>query len=240
MSRTNQTDKPRNPAQKFLRWKQADKCWSYWDKDAEERRKIPANTPFIVLDILSTATGFNDSKNCGIWANEVRNVGDILEVKDKDGAVASGPWRKIKEKVHYAKFAASVYAFAKINGTPELVNFQLSGCALGPWIDFRNDFKGNVMQDGVVISVTGTKAGKKGSVTFNSPVFEVVSNEISPESEDQANHMDEELQSFLSGYLADSPQARAAKEHSERMEAVQPDAPEQPDVQEFPEDDVPF
>lgn len=241
MSRTNNTEKPRNPAQKFLRWRQAKKQWEYYDKDAQESRYIPLNTPFIVLDVLSTVTGFNDAKNCGIWSNEVRRPGDLLEVRDKDGLIASGPWKEIKGKVHYAKFAFSVYAFAKINGTPELVNFQLSGCALGPWIDFRNGMEqGDDIFGDLVVAATSTVEGKKGAVTFNSPKFEIVSRTISPESKEIAEEMDRDLQKYLDGYLAASPQAKAAAQHSEEMQAFQPEPVGEPPPPVEDEDDLPF
>lgn len=244
MSRSNpQEQKLTNPAKKFLRWNSKDSVWRYWDKEAEEGRTVDMDIPFIVLDCLSTATGFNDRKSCGIWSNEVRSPKDEMRVQDKDGEIASGPWRSIKEKVHYAKFCTSVYAMAKIGYEYELVNFQLSGCALGPWIEFTQEQGGTTaLYEDLVVKVGESVEGRKGSVTFNSPQFVVATRTLSEEARQQAEDMDKVLQAYLEAYLANSPQAKAVEQHSKAMEAYE--APEPPDrsadPEPMPEDDVPF
>lgn len=241
MSRSTNTNKPSNPAQHFLRWKQAKKTFEYWDKDAQKAVDVPLSTPFIVLDILATVSGFNERKTTGIWSNEVRDSKHILEVRDKDGLVERGPWRTIKEKLAYAKYTASVYAYAKINDEPKLVNLQLSGCALGPWIDFCSSLGRDEIYGDLVVAATGTKEGKKGAVVFNSPVFEVVSRKVSDETRELAKEMDAALQAYLESYLEDSPQARAAKQHSEDMQAFEAPEPSPEPAKDHPdEEDFPF
>lgn len=243
MSRSQpQDDRPVNPCKKFLRWASDDKCWRYWDKEAERTVLVAANTPFIVLDVLSTCTGFNDAKNRGIWSNEVRNLKLPMHVKDKDGEVFSGPWKQVKEKVSYAKFCSSVYALAKIGSSYEMVNFQLSGAALGPWIDFVKELGGNeALYADVVVSVGSVEDGKKGRVEYSFPNFKVASNTLTDQARAEAEDADKTLQAYLETYFAASPEGQAAKAHSEDMEAYEPPAPAaSPSLPVDEGDDCPF
>jgi len=244
MSRSKITDdKPTNPAKKFLRWNSDSSIWKYWDKENEEERSIPMATPFIVLDTLSTVTGFNSPKNCRIWANEVRSPKHELRVQDKDGEVAVGPWQTIKEKVSYAKFASSVYAMAKVGDDYELVNFQLSGCSVGPWFDFVKELGGNSKLFGdLAVKVGESKAGKVGRVEFNAPAYTVATRQLSDDARELAKEKDEELQVYLSEYFASSPEGKAAETHSKEMTAYEPPAAPNRDTEPepMPEEDAPF
>ena len=243
MSRTRiEESRPTNPCKMFLRWASGDKCWRYWDKEAEKMELVPHKTPFIVLDQLSTCSGFNDRKNCGVWSNEVRNLKLPMRVQDKDGEVFAGPWREVKEKVHYAKFCASVYAVAKLGDDYEIVNFQLSGAALSGWIDFVKELGGSKAVYGdVVVSVPSVGEGRKGSVNYSFPEFKVVSNTLSDDARAQADEADSILQSYLTAYFAASPEGKAAKAHSEDVEAYQAPAPSaEPSLPAEEEDDMPF
>jgi len=242
MSRSNpQEDTAKNPATKFLRWDSDKNVWRYWDKEAEERRELPMNTPFIFLDSLFAATGFNQPKNCGIWSNEVRNVKHQLVVQDKDGEVFSGTWQEVKAKLDYAKFCTSVYAMAKVGDGYELVNFQLSGCALGPWIDFVKEQGGQKELEGdIVLTVKEYEHKKIGRVEFNAPVFGVATRKLTDEARAQAEEMDKTLQQYLAVYLEHSPQAKAVKEHSKSMEAYEAPVPNNAPIEKDEEDDFPF
>lgn len=243
MSRTSNTDdRPVTPCKKFLKWKSGKSAWAYWDKENEEEVVVNPKTPFIVLDQLSTCTGFNDRKNSGVWSNEVRDLKQDMRVQDKDGEVFAGPWRDVKEKVHYAKFCSSVYAVAKINGAYEMVNFQLSGASLGPWIDFLKELGGNKAVYGdVVVSVSEVLDGKKGSVNYTYPQFKVVSNTLSDDARTEADRADKELQDYLTQYFAASPEGKAAKAHSENMEAYETPEPQAaPSLSQDEEDEIPF
>lgn len=240
MSRTNQpTDTLRNPAQMFLEWKSKEKTWSYWDKDAQERRSIPFDTPFMVLDQLSTITGYSKPKKSGFWSNEVRSIKDRLVINWKDGIFAEGIWADLKGKDRGLKFAASVYAYAKIDGEPKLVNFKMSGCALTAWIEFRNSLDGERVDGDLAIHVADRVFNDEG-IPYTAPVFGVVTREISDEARDIANEMDKELQAYLDKRLADSPQARAVAEHSEKMQAYEEPPPPPPNTPDIPDDEPPF
>ena len=202
MSRT----KPRstgssNPTTKFLQWDTQASAWEFYDKEAQESKTLPKGTPFIVLDQLNTVKGWDDRKNSAIWANEVYSVSDKLTLRNKEGIIASGPWSEVKT-VHGVKFTKSVYAMAKVGETYELVNFQLKGCSLTSWIEFMDQVGGSSkLEEDVVVAVTDSIQDKKGAVSFNKPVFSIISNSLSPEASLQADQMDGILQEYLSSYL---------------------------------------
>jgi hypothetical protein len=91
---------------------------------------------------------------------------------------------------------------ARVGEGYELVNFQLKGCALTAWIDFEDRVGGsNKLEGDVVVAVTEAVEDRKGAVTFNKPVFSIVSNALSDEAALQADRMDGTLQEYLSSYL---------------------------------------
>ena len=218
MSRT----KPRstgssNPATKFLQWNTKASTWEFYDKEAQESRTLPQDTGFIVLDQLSTAKGWDDRNNSAIWANEVYAPGDKLTLRNKDGIVSIGTWAELKNNVQGVKFTKSVYAMAKVGEGYELVNFQLKGCALTAWIDFEDKAGGsNKLEGDIVVAVTDAVEDRKGAVTFNKPVFNIVSNTLSNEAALQADKMDGTLQEYLSSYLkVEKPPEDKEEEESE-------------------------
>ena len=202
MSRTTKSeqDEVKNPAKKFIRWDSENCCWNFWDKEKESRMALPMDTKFIVVDILSTAKGY-DSKEGAFWANEVRSTQrEELTVRSKSGIVAQGLWKDIKGG--NIKFCSSIYACIKSGNEYELVNFQLTGCSLGPWFDFLESLGGQKELYGErVVAVTKTTPGKTGRVEYNSPVYEIVSTTLSKEASDAADAADAELQTYLKAYL---------------------------------------
>ena len=217
MSRT----KPRstgssNPATKFLQWNTQASAWEFYDKEAQMSKTLPQDTGFIILDQLITAKGWDDRKNSAIWSNEAYTVGDKFTLRNKDGIVATGTWAEVKT-VHGVKFTKSVYAMAKVGEGYELVNLQLKGCALTAWIDFEEKVGGsNRLEGDVVVAVIEAIEDRKGVVTYNRPIFSIVSNTLSDEAALQADRMDGTLQEYLSSYLkADKPTEEDDEEESE-------------------------
>ena len=106
---------------------------------------------------------------------------------------------------------------AKVGAGYELVNFQLKGCALTEWINFEDKVGGsNTLEGDVVVAVTEAVEDRKGAVTFNKPVFNIVSNTLSNEAALQADRMDGTLQEYLSSYLkVDKPTEDDEEEESE-------------------------
>ena len=146
----------------------------------------------------------------------VYTVGDKLTLRNKDGIIATGIWSEVKT-VHGVKFTKSVYAMAKGGEGYELVNFQLKGCALTAWIEFEDKVGGsNTLEGDVVVAVTEAVEDRKGAVTFNKPVFNIVSNTLSNEAALKADMMDGTLQEYLSSYLkVDKPTEDDEEEESE-------------------------
>lgn len=202
MSRSNPT--PTNPAQHFFSWSGSEGKLTWWDK--ENQRKVPVKIPFtfMVLDELSTITGFNEQDGSGYWSNEVRSVGrEELTVKTAKGTKQVGIYRDLKGSpgLTGAKYAKSIYITHK-DGAGEYVigNIKASGAALTAWIELGNKY---VVGNGTV-ELTGSTEEKKGVTTYQVPTFEYRS---STEEEDSiAKELDKELQTYLNQYLASARQ----------------------------------
>jgi hypothetical protein len=201
MSRTRSNSQgSSNPATKYLGWDTQASAWEFYDKENKKSCTLPSSTAFIVLDQLNTAKGWDDRKG-GLWSNEVRSVADQLTIRSKDGVVATGTWSEVKA-TNGIKFTKSVYAMAKVGEGYELVNFQLKGCALTAWIEFQDSIGGQSKLEGdVVVAIKDVVSDKKGAVSFNKPVFGIVSETLSSEASIEADWTDAMLQEYLDSYF---------------------------------------
>lgn len=212
MSRSNPTAK--NPAERFIQWRggaenvgsKIDPTWeggklTYYDRDTEKEVEIKLPFSFLVLDELSTITGYSEPQRSGFWSNEVRSLTtDPFIVKNKAGVVATGLYGTISDRIKSegAKYAKSVYiAFKNDEGELAIGNIKIAGAALNAWIEFQKKF--NVMECAVYIS-DEPKLEKKGSNHYFSPVFE--GQKASTESAKAATALDEVLQNYLGNYLS--------------------------------------
>lgn len=219
MSRTNKTKNTTNPAKRFIEWSSVEKCWKTYDKDTKENKLLPANIPFILLDQLSTVTGFNQKAKKSMYGTEVKDLSQPIKVFLDGETIAEAPWKDLKESVPAIKFGKSVYAMAKIDGEFELVCFKLSGCSVGSWFDFVGEVGLSTLEGDSVVSVTGTEEDVNGATTFNRPVFQIIKNELSDEAAKQADAADEALQEYLKEYLkgsAEEPSDDTPGEDAER------------------------
>ena len=113
---------------------------------------------------------------------------------------------------------------AKVGEGYELVNFQLKGCALTAWIDFQDKAGGsNKLEQDIVVAVTEAVEDRKGAVTYNRPVFSVVSNTLSDEASLQADRMDGILQEYLSSYLKEEKPTEDEKESEPEIVYSEPE-----------------
>lgn len=222
--------KAENPAKKFLHFKGDKGIFEYYDKDAEEKKELQAPFYFIVLDQLSTISGFSNEYNSGIYSNEVHSLmNEILRVKTfKSGISITGKYSDIKDEVKSAggKFTKSVYALMfNENLETEIVNFQLSGAAFSAWIDFKFSqqlhtvaFDGECTQE------------KTGGIKYQKPVFKRYN--IKKELIDEAIKADKILQDFI----------KQRKEQQSEQEAVKDAEPEQKEsgLQEYKTDNETF
>ena len=74
-----------NPCKKFIDFKSDNKQFVYWDKELGENGEqviIPTPIYFIVLDELTTVTGYYKEGDCGIYSNEIHFLKDeVLKVR---------------------------------------------------------------------------------------------------------------------------------------------------------------
>lgn len=196
MSRSNPTTNL-NPSKKFFNWAGSEGKLVYYDKQKEER--VPEKLPFtfMVLDQLSTITGFSEQDKSSYWSNEVRNIKqDELTVKTSSGVKEVGKYEDLQNvRNKGAKYAKSIYIAYKENDVLAIGNIKASGAALTAWIEFSN--KHDVYK--CAVALTGNEAAKKGTTEYFIPVFEPVV--IGEESDKEAVELDKELQKYFKDYF---------------------------------------
>jgi hypothetical protein len=237
MSRTQKTKDTTSPVKRYIEWSSDEKCWKSYDKEKKENVLLPINTPFILLDQLTTVAGYDDKAEKSFYGTEVRDIKKPIKVFCGKEKVAEGAWADIKDTLRGLKFAKSVYAMAKINDEFQLVQFKLSGCALS-WFDFVESEGVNNLEGDIVIAVVDTKYGKKGKVEFEAPVFKVVKRELSVDAAEQANGMDIALQAYLEAYLEETPKDETPDGDADRESAMNDDEPPTTDYGGVAHDDA--
>lgn len=187
-----------NPCKKFIEFKGNTGAFQYWDKATESNIQLKSPVKFIVLDELSTITGFSDEFQCGIYSNEVHSLRDeVLSVRlFKKNHRLVGKYSDIKGDITSmgGKFCKSVYsALIGDKGELELVNFRLRGAALSAWMDCVID------KSAFAIIVEDCTDGKKGSVKYKIPNFKQF--DLPLGMIEKAVVMDKSLQDFLREYF---------------------------------------
>lgn len=198
MSLSNPTNTNVNPAIKFFQWSGDQGVVKYYDKEKSENVFLQTPFKFIVLDTLSTVTGYSDTDNSGFWSNEVRSIkSEPFVVKTRNGVKKEGLWSEIGEglKSQGAKFATSVYIayFNKETKEIELCNFKFFGSSITQWIEFLKNNRGPG------VSIVGNEEAKKGRTTYYTPVFEAL--KVNDEQLSKAISLDQELQKYLDKYF---------------------------------------
>ena len=223
--------KPRNtnqhPCTLWLEWGGADGNFHYYDKESKSR--VPFDLKrFIVLDSLSTIVGYDESRNMGVYSNEVRDTTkQQFIIRNKEGVVEKGLYAEIKDKLPKGiKYAASVYIAVEHDGEVKLANIKLSGAALSSWVDFK---KAARIYDGA-IEISEIASSKKGAVTYKFPKFSLVA--TSPSEEDSAKGVWQLLDDYLESYFGGSASAPT------NAPATTPG--EEEILAEEPEEDFPF
>jgi len=191
--------KPQNPATKFIEFKGDLGVFRYYvkpEKEGEEGQNIEVPYPvkFIVIDELSTITGFNDANKCGIYSNEIHNIKETLSVrtfKGKEGVI--GVYNEIKGdiKAMGGKYTKSVYALMITDGKPELVNFKVKGSFLNAWIEAGIDTD----KQGILIEACDRK--KKGTNAY----FEPIVKSFTPEDYDKTLRVSMKYYNILKQYF---------------------------------------
>ncbi len=191
MSLTQQAmQKPINPAKRFLEFRGSENIFRYWDKDKEKNIEFPLKD-FIVLDELTTVTGFCKEFKKPIWANEVHNQQTMpLSVRIKGQELGNGLYSDIKDsiKAKGGKYCKSVYIYTK----GDIYNLQLSGAPVSAWIEKDIDVKNAAVKLGTSVKETN------GANAYFKPVFE--SKAFDPKQLKKAQDADRELQNYFKEY----------------------------------------
>lgn len=195
MSRSNPQGSV-NPCKRWFEWSGSTGQLYYYDKEKAEKIDIELPFTFLVLDQLSSITGYSDDQQAGIWSNEVRSTNvDRLVVRTKNGILGSGLYNDVKN-IKGARYTKSIYiAYFDGNKNLSIGNFKAVGAGLSAWIEFS---KGKNLFSDAVTLMGGTKA-KKGATTYYIPTFST--REVSEETEVAAKELDKELQAYLNEYI---------------------------------------
>jgi len=200
--------KLQNPATKFIEFR--DGKLQYYDKDAEENKIIDLPVYFVVLDELSTISGYCEKTKSGIYSNEVHRITDeVLNVRTfKGGEQIMGLYKDISDAIARigGKFTKSVYALLinQQGGENELVNFKFRGAAFSAWLDKK--FNPEKSAVGLVETFEATK----GKTVYQVPVFK--SFRLNPELITQSTETDKKLQVYLRNYKANQAEKEKAPE----------------------------
>lgn len=226
MSRSNQTTNT-NPCGKWFQWNSTAKTLTWYNKDLPKgEQNVPVELPFtfLVLDQLSTVSGFDETTDLGYYGNEVRNSQvDEITVRNKHGIVKKGIWKTELKGLSGIKFAKSVYiAYRESKDEPlRLGNIKFSGSALDTvsekgvelaeatkgfqeemykrtgWFTFCSN---NKDVDKIAVQLVSSLPDKKGTVKYNRPVFKRI-DAVSEATDNEAIELDKELQIYLTAYL---------------------------------------
>jgi len=230
MPRQNPNNQSPNPAKRFFQWDGSKGDIKYYNKETQTEERIALPFEFILLDRLCVIKGWHDASESGIYSNEVRFTADepftVRAFKMKE-VIARGIYADIKNeiKAEGGKFNINLYiAYTDEEGVMTIGALTLHGAPMSAWIELERENKKALFEKGIIIS--GKEEGKKGGVTFQKPVFELV--DIPPALDDQAEELQKELQQYLQKYLARKQDDKSEEDYSQ----VRPNEEE--------EDEIPF
>jgi hypothetical protein len=224
MSKSTWLDRPEkksnNPAVKFLEWKSNEKCFSYYDKEKKENVLIPLPLKFVILEHYHTVKGWHDASESGIYANEVSFIGaEELDVKSfKGGPIAKGIYKDIRSKIIDAggKYHRSIYA---VTNELEIINISFKGAAVSEYSDFINENGDNFFTQNWV-EVAEVVEGKKGSITYTSPVFK---KSTAIKNTAKIRPFADTLQAYMDEYMDKGTNERVASEVDKYLEDKEDD-----------------
>lgn len=218
MSRSNNTEIV-NPSTRWFSWSGSDGKIVYYDKQTKENVEVKMPFTFLLLEELSTITGYNESAKAGIYANEVKDLSTTpLRVMEGKREMVKGLYSAIKDTVTSAggKYAKSCYIAYK-NESGELVigNFLFAGSSfgggehivdkvkkftepVGGWLDFAQSNRAGIYTKAIRVT-RDERICTKGKVSFYAPKFELI--ETSEETDKKAIELDKELQEYLAHYF---------------------------------------
>lgn len=245
MSRSNPSQNLRSPASCRWEWKGGEGDLQWYDKDAQENVEEKLPFTFLLLDRTACVTGYSEPKGSGMYSNEVRDTKTqpliVKWQRSGMGTVAEGLWDDIKEKVkgNSGKFALNLWVAYKTKEGFGVGVVKVSGCALGPWIEFEKKAGKAIYEKAIMVS-RGEQEGK--AIKYFPPVFGL--KDVKDETNAAAQRLDVELQEYLSVYFARPTKARveAAAAHAEESQGEPEGAPAdaEPEADPAVDEDVPF
>lgn len=197
----------KDPARYLLRWKAKDGVFEAYDRVEKESKILGDKVPFLVLDELISVRGVTPTKE-PIYSNEIRDLRlEELTVKSYafvDGepvekTLAEGFWDEIrppkadrpsKAKDFGQKYCKVVYC-AFWDGEIKFGKMELTGMAVGGWIEFTNSVPGQPKG----VTFNGVKSVSTPNGEFYAPVFAV--REISKDTADKAAEFKSELHKYF-------------------------------------------
>lgn len=230
MSRTKRRGRTSSPIKRYLDFSGGTGLITYYDSDKKERVEVE-QLNMIILDTPASITGYDEGKKSKVTSNMVADtkteVLKVVSYKDKKGTdIAEGLYQDIKDQVKNAKgkFTTNVIGMADIGNGMEMVNLQLTGVALGGWIEFASEQDGDYYDNFITFSrgaLSKRDGDKNVPVTAKEekeldaklaknpraprPVWYYTLNielgeELSEEESEMAVEKDEELQEYFDKY----------------------------------------
>jgi hypothetical protein len=228
-----------SPVKKYLSWSSNEKCFTYWDKETKQDKKLELPIKFIHYDEMATVKGWHDASGSAIYANEVKSTkAEDLHVRafKSKMPIAEGLYQDIKPAVNAAGGSFHLSLYAELNG--EVVNFSFKGSGLGAWSEFAKDNRKSFL--GNYINVTGAQEEKKGSVKYTIPVL-VIGDAIEDSVKPSADKKYDELVAYFKARKANANQYDQVEEvHVDPAPSNIPTFGSAPDIPSFETDELPF
>lgn len=194
---TRNTNTPSSPIKIYIQF-QADSekgYFVYWDGTKEVSME---SIDIILMETRQSIGGFSKSHKKKIYSNIVRNTKEILSVRCDGDTLFTGNYADNKEKIKAlgGKFQTNVYCFVKLDDELKAANVQLSGAAVGAWMNFLEEHPIAKVYDSM-ISISKGSLEVNGKVKYYLPSFELT--ELDPQDGELATEFD---QTILQPWLA--------------------------------------
>lgn len=151
MSRTRKSSGGNSPVKRYISFSGSTGKVKFFDKqnpNANDKGQVEIdNLDFILLDVKSSISGYNEKTESGISSNlvhpmEIKKVPLNVKTKvdGKFGTFVEGLYDDIKDKVGSigGKFTTNLFALADVGEGMEIVRIELNGSSLTPWIELMN------------------------------------------------------------------------------------------------------
>lgn len=176
MSRTRKRGGASSPVKKYITFSGSTGTFKYWDKEKKDNVEL-SELEVIVLDTRASVTGFNEGLGAGVSSNLVADTTKeelkvVSYTNGKPVTLAEGVYQDIKASLSSfgGKFTQNVICLADVGDGVEIVNLQLSGVALGSWIEFAASHPNDAYYDyKITISKGALSVRSKGETVPVTP-----------------------------------------------------------------------